>query len=252
MDLMTPDQLQVGDVLLHEYGDSELCRLVAWCTGGRYSHAAIYIGDRLLSEASGEGVRSFELGKRMTPQPNAGGRNPVLQRLDVYRPLALRTDQHAGVIAAAASFSGAPYPMARLHELGLILAVRTYLPQDPLQRALLQMIVNSLERAHPEQQVCSEHVYRVLQKVSLAPEIEIPTTPQPWVDPKIDWAKLALEYLQELQAAGQAPGVEQDQHDRIGALLPDHDPAPNPRFITPEDLARSPSLTFVGSLLQNN
>jgi hypothetical protein len=263
---LLPQDLQPGDVLLHAYADSQLCNLIAWCSGGIYSHAALYLGDGQMSEASAEGVRAYSLATRMGQQhkdPARTGRNPVLKQLDVLRlrePLS--GEQQARLVGAARDFihDRTPYPMSQLAELGIALAVRNYLPGDPWRRGLLYALLDAVPWPEPGQQVCSEHVYRVHQQASRAPAIaEAPALP--WTEPPVHWKGLLQEYWEELEANHQAaaeaqPPVEahelQARHASALARLAAIDRHPNPRLITPQDLARSPDFIVVGSLVPGN
>ena len=285
----SPIHPQPGDLLLM-LNDAQISTLIAWCSDSIYSHVALMADNGELIEAATRGARAFPLAQRLSPggsyrhvdafTPLDRNRQPLQEaarasvvahaRSLIGTPYPTDTLATLGlVVAVRGKLPG--HPLARL-------AVRI----------ALDHLIARADDAH--RMVCSELVYRCLAECAwspagtLAPDIVI-TPPGTTPFPHIDWARLAAE-LQAMkprsdalqQVAGQVrdsspltsatadAGDDAELHAlRRDALLAlggrtapmlasGEEPVPgawvNPKVVTPQDLAASPSSRHVARLMQ--
>lgn len=274
-----PALLQPGDILLM-LGTAPLSELIAWAGDSIYSHASLVTHDAELVEASLSGVRRQALSKRMGDRAN-------FHYIDAYRPLshdgkAISADDIACVLTRADHYIGAPYPTDQLALLGIIFAVRGKLPSDPAGRLLTRMALERLVGDDGSRIVCTELVYRAFHECMvepagrLAPRIVLqPRGTAPF--PDLDWKALYEEVgpllapktsdksLQAEQTIGDdelialAAAVRErlggdgsgmalrgtQSTEQAGPELPN----PNPKLISPLDLATTPSHVYLGRVM---
>jgi hypothetical protein len=272
------DDLQPGDVLLHS-GTDAVAQIIQWGSDSDYCHAALVYDKTHLVESGSKGIYALELKTRLAQTQD-------YQRIDVYRfergGKALDATQIQATLQVANAYLGGRYPVGKLVELGLTLTLRTWLPQKAYQRLLLRLVLDLAVKSDPRSQVCSEYVWRSFAEAkvqpSLAPEIVVvPHSERPF--PAIDWEALREEF-QHIRGAQHGDGaanaspaaavLQMHDDDSDAALMSLHDaarrqlgvpasagsasqtivdPMPNPRLITPGDLANSPDFRLVGSVL---
>ena len=269
-------------------GDGPLSELIAWASDGSYSHAGIVVDGETLVEASLGGVRRYPLARRLAeldhfhvidawrPHDGAG---------QTFAPA-----DRALVRGHAEGMLGTPYPVDQLALLGVVMAVRGKWPAQPLLRRLVRIALDHALPSTSPAMVCSEVVYRALAECGaeprgrLAPAIvegERGTAPFP----AIDWQRLYDEFAPLLFPRGagarlRAPGdagvdasgdtdggpTDQDLEQARLRVLSGLGPQdarraakgadagrgylPNPRLVSPQDLANSPATRLLGRLLQ--
>ena len=260
-------------------GHGEISKVIAWSADSIYSHAAIVADDGDLIEAAPAGVRRVCIAERLEDSAN-------YHFVDAFRPLtadarALTEADRAAVLCKEVSLLGTPYPLDALATLGLLIAIRGKLPQGHMARLLFRLALDHIVNDDPTHQMCSEVVYRSLAECDtaprrkLAPEIVV-TPPTHWPFPHIDWPELIRE-LHDLRRrqvphldiraleAGEAaePGADHDlenllqrarrtcgidsEQGRRGETVAQSDP--NPKLVTPLDLATTPSHECLGRLM---
>jgi len=279
------EALQEGDILLM-MGEGTLSDLIAWASDGVYSHAGIVVDNGDLVEASLGGVRRYPLARRMTEFEHfhfIDAWRPRDAHGHAFDPadLALVRDH-------AATMLGLPYPVDQLALLGVVMAVRGKWPVHPALRKLVRIALDRALPTQSPGMVCSEVVYRAWAECAAEPrgrmgpaivEGERGTAPLP----PIDWKRLAEEFgpllfpkpagrlrgtgpldAQSLSGDPDAPtdeALEQARQQVLsrlghGSLLRTSGPAalashhPNPRLVSPQDLANSPATWCVGRLLE--
>lgn len=279
------EALQEGDILLM-MGEGPLSDLIAWASDGVYSHAGIVVDGGELIEASLGGVRRYPLARRMAEFEHfhvIDAWRPRDGRGHAFAPVDL------GLVRDhAATMLGLPYPVDQLALLGVIMAVRGKWPAHPLLRRLVRIALDRALPTQSPGMVCSEVVYRAWAECAAEPrgrmapaivEGERGTAPLP----PIDWTRLAEEFgpllfpkpAAGLRGAGplealslaEDPGAPTDAAleqarqqvlSRLGqaSLLRASAPEargsyhPNPRLVSPQDLANSPATWCVGRLLE--
>lgn len=284
----TLQALEEGDILLM-MGDGPLSELIAWASDGVYSHAAIVADDGELIEASLGGVRRYPLARRVLELDHfhfidafrvrdaqggdcsAADRERVRERAQEMLGAPYPVDQLAllGVIMAVRG-KWPSHPVARRL---VRMALDHALPQESPGMVCSEVVY----RAWAE---CA-----VDPRGRLAPRIvegERGTAPFP----AIDWKALIDEIgplllprrsaalmagrgmeapvaLEELLTAEAPVGDEELEQARLqvlasldgGALLRGSDPGlvsdprPNPRLVSPQDLANSPGVARLGRLM---
>lgn len=277
--------LQEGDILLM-MGEGPLSDLIAWASDGVYSHAAIVAGDGELIEASLGGVRRYPLERRLAEsehfhfidawRPHDGHGQPF------------GAGELALVGGHAATMLGLPYPVDQLALLGVVMAVRGKWPEHALLRRLVRIALDHALPARSPGMVCSEVVYRAWAECAVEPRGRIAPAIVAGkrgsaVLPPIDWKRLLEEFgpllfpkqAGRLRAAGEldpaalardpdAPtddALEQARQEVLSRLghaglmrtaapgaLARHQP--NPRLVSPQDLANSPATVCIGRLLE--
>ncbi len=271
-----------GDLILM-LSTGPVSAMIAWCGDSIYSHAALMADNGDMLEASASGVRRYPLAKRLADRAE-------VVYLDAFRSLdksgePLGDAERAAVVAAGETFLGTPYEFDRLLEIGVISAVRQKIPKHPLARLLVREALDHLLENDDRAMICSEFVYNsfLLAKVdppgSVIPGIVVaPPSDLPF--PQIDWVAFAKEMWQLLQARPKAAVLRATaMPEALGADIADEDiagrmaearrrlgggllaasvpaaagspvPNPNPKLVTPLDLASSPSHTALGRLVQ--
>jgi len=200
--------LEVGDVLLHQ-AHGELAKLIAWASGGAYSHAAVVYDDTQLIEATAGGVQYAPLMQRAT----MGAR---FDYIDVFRPDRLqrpdRDDMLGSLRHALAPYVGQSQPMTSLQALGATCAVHNRIPHGRHLRRVICMALELLIDADPGGTVCSELVYRGFDEAATSPprELCLPLVARSQERrplPDIDQFALAHECLDDLRRAGRPPSL---------------------------------------------
>ena len=166
--------LQPADVLLVE-GHSKISAAVKYLTQSTWSHAALYVGDALgLRDAAGESLCLIEAdivqGVRAVALSQFAGLH-----CRVCRPLSLRPDEAAQVVALARCRVGHQYDLKNILDL-----VRFLLPTPPVpQRWRRRML--TLGSGDPTRAICSTLIAEVFQAVSypVLPTIERRSTQDP-------------------------------------------------------------------------
>ena len=287
MGLITIDGLQEGDILLM-LGDGPLSDLIAWASDGPYSHAALVVDGGDLLEASFAGVRRAPLRDRVKElahyhfidawRPHDAGGQPW------------GTADRALGRERAERMLGAPYPVDQLALFGAVMAVRGKWPKHPLLRKLVRIALDRALPSESPALVCSEVVYRAWAECDAAPRgrmalpiIEGERGDAPF--PAIDWQRLYDEIGPLLFPAPEGEALRGAAPADVGALLGSADEvpdevldearrrllgatagqarlrsagtasagasvAPNPRLVSPQDLANSPGTTLLGRLMQ--
>lgn len=279
------EALQEGDILLM-MGEGPLSDLIAWASDGVYSHAGIVVDGGELVEASLSGVRRYPLARRMTDFEHFHFIDAWRPRDGDGR--AFGPDDLALVRDHAATMLGLPYPVDQLALLGVVMAVRGKWPAHPFLRRIVRIALDRALPAQSPGMVCSEVVYRAWAECAaeprgrLAPAIvegERGTAPLP----PIDWLRLVEEFgpilfpkpagrlrgpgpvdigsLSEDPDAPTDEALEQARQQVLsrlghGSLLRASAAGapgshhPNPRLVSPQDLANSPATWCVGRLLE--
>lgn len=281
---MSDIEMQSGDVILM-LSTGPVSALIAWAGDSIYSHSALMADNGDIIEASAGGVRRYPLAKRIADKANVvfidGFR--TLDRSGT----ALNETQRAAVITSGEKFIGIPYEFGKLLEIGIICAVRQKIPAHPLARFLVREALDHALENSNKAMTCSEFVYNsflgadvtpagsVTPVVIVAPRSELPF-------PDIDWVAFAKEMWELLHAAKphnaaiyaasdittlgtdiqdndltqrisqlrDQIGIESmlsTQHNASGEIIVNN---PNPKLVTPLDLAMTPSHTPLGRLVQ--
>lgn len=280
--------LQPGDVLLM-LGRGELSGLIAWFGDSIHSHAALVADDGDLIEAAAHGVRRYPLAQRLAdtaevrfidafrPLAHDGGaltdadRGLVVAHAQSLLGVPYPLDSLAmlGVVVAVRGKAFPAHPMARL---------------------LIREALDHLVRDNPSHMVCSELVYRSFAECDamparrLAPCI-VPSAASGAPFPHVDWKALAAELrvlrrpsrlaaAAALEAELHAPGPVDDEAlaaslaearahlgipsggsctdalrtDPGNPRMADH--RPNPKLVTPLDLANTPGHVALGRVMQ--
>lgn len=279
--------LQEGDILLM-MGDGPLSDLIAWASDGIYSHAGLVVDGGELVEASLGGVRRYPLARRVTELEHfhvIDAWRPCDDGGHAFAAADLaRVRRHAD------SMLGAPYPVDQLALFGVIMAVRGKWPAHPVLRRLVRIALDHAVPATSPAMVCSEVVYRAWAECSAEPPgrmappiVEGARGTAPF--PAIDWMRLYEEFAPLLvpgggeRLRGAGPGAVDALVDADGATADDEleraraqvlallgprdmlraaGPSaglahrPNPRLVSPQDLANSPATRLLGRLLQRD
>ncbi len=278
------DALQEGDILLM-MGDGPLSDLIAWASDGVYSHAGIVVDGGELVEASLGGVRRYPLARRATEHAHFHFIDAWRPQDPDARPFAAA--ELALVRDRAGEMLGAPYPVDQLALFGAIMAVRGKWPLQPLLRKLVRIALDHAVPSTSPAMVCSEVVYRAWAECAVDPrgrlappmvEGERGTAPFP----DIDWKRLATEIgpllfpgaagdrlrtgapdAGRLLETGDVPTDEALDQARQRVLADLDAPGllrtggqaerlahrPNPRLVSPQDLANSPGTRLLGRLM---
>jgi hypothetical protein len=273
------DELETGDVLLM-MGNAEVSKVIAWCSDSIYSHAAIVADNLRLFEANADGARFVDIAKRV--RETAGylrvhAFRPHLPGAQQFGP----ADRHS-VLRKIVSLETTPYPLGDILSLGMAVAARGKVFEDERLRAIFAMLLDLLIERYTGAMSCAELVFRCLAECDavpakkLAPQILFPDSKHtPF--PPIDFLKLLREFCagvahdpvakekfkwicENVHGANALPLVsESDFAQRIErfrekyAIVPPDDngkphPNPNPRLVTPEEFAASPSCMFLGEV----
>lgn len=166
--------LQPADVLLVE-GRSKISAAVKYLTQSTWSHAALYVGDALgLRDDAGEPLCLIEAdivqGVRAVALSQFAGLH-----CRVCRPLSLRPDEAAQVVALARCRLGHQYDLKNIRDM-----VRFLWPTPPVpQRWRRRML--TLGSGDPTRAICSTLIAEVFQAVSypVLPTIERRSTQDP-------------------------------------------------------------------------
>ena len=281
------EALQEGDILLM-MGEGPLSDLIAWASDGVYSHAGIVVDGGELVEASLGGVRRYPLARRMNEFEHFHFIDAWRPRDG--RGRAFAATERGLVREHAATMLGLPYPVDQLALLGVVMAVRGKWPAHPVLRKLVRIALDRALPTQSPGMVCSEVVYRAWAECAAEPrgniapaivEGERGTAPLP----PIDWKRLAEEFGPlllpqpasrlrgtaplEVLSLAEDPDAPTDEAleearqqvlSRLGRGGPLCTPAPgapaghhpNPRLVSPQDLANSPSTWCVGRLLERD
>lgn len=277
---LSPADLRPGDWGL-TLGRSEISKLIAGVGDSLYSHAFLVLDPDHLIEAAPGGVRIVPIAQRMA--------EASLLLFDVYRPgngegQRYSAQEIQAIQNSARRYLRRGYPLHDLLLLGLMSAMRNWLPEQDTLRWILRIALEALIRDDPTELVCSELIFRSLRDAAVQPEgalapciINPARTHAPM--PPIDVAALIRELEQlfpKLSAADGESGAP--LHAVVQAAFldrgPIHDhtlqagaeavrakfslatpkrgvyiiPQPNPRAIFPADLERSPSVRFIGRM----
>lgn len=277
------EALQEGDILLM-MGDGPLSELIAWASDGIYSHAAIVVDGGELIEASLGGVRRYPLERRIVEFDHFHFIDAWRTHDGQGAPVAVAD---CGLVRRhAQDLLGAPYPVDQLALLGVVMAVRGKWPKHALLRKLVWMAMDRALPAESPAMVCSEVVYRAWAECAaeprgrLAPRI-VESERGTAAFPAIDWKRLYEEIGPLLGLP--PPGAQGARGASAETLLASADEVPdelleqarqrllagldgqllartagtraaghhpNPRLVSPQDLANSPSTTHLGRLMQ--
>ena len=287
MGLMSIDALQEGDILLM-MGDGPLSELIAWASDGPYSHAAIVVDGGDLLEASFAGVRRSPLAARV--QELAHYHFIDAWRPVDAQGGSCSADDRRRVRDQAGTMLGAPYPVDQLALFGAIMAVRGKWPKHPLLRTLVRFALDRALPSESQGMVCSEVVYRAWAECEVSPRgrLALPIVEGTRGDapfPAIDWQRLYEDIAPLLLPAPADGRLRGGVPGDVGSLLdsmeaPDDEaleqarqrvlagldvrgglrsagrntagPAyhPNPRLVSPQDLAGSPGTRLLGRLME--
>lgn len=165
-DVIEMDLLQPGDVLLCQ-SDSIIGRLTRLFDGSTYSHAALYVGDGKLGEATGHGVETLDLAEkakiytkvdasRLIDSP--GDMTPVIKAAEVYLDKGERYGYEQIVMLAFLSLTRKVKINATLRMI-----VRRVL--DGAASLLLKFT-----HQKREPMICSELVYRAYEEAVPGPD----------------------------------------------------------------------------------
>lgn len=279
------DTLQPGDILL-VMSEGPLSDLIAWASDGAYSHAALVVDGGDVIEASLGGVRRSSLARRVADTGRVHYIDAWRPMGEAGQPFGAA--DLSLVVRHAGTMLGAPYPVDQLALFGAIMALRGKWPADPLLRKVVRIALDHAVPSDSPALLCSEVVYRAWAECAaepqgqLAPRIvegERGTAPLP----DIDWVRLAAEVgpLLGPQTAGNAlqGGLSTDAAALLGAggtptdadldaarqrvladagataALRSAGPAlvahrPNPRLVSPQDLANSPDTRLLGRVMR--
>ncbi len=280
---MTDIPIRSGDLILM-LSTGPVSAMIAWCGDSAYSHAALMADNGDMMEASASCVRRYPLAKRLADSSEVVYLDAFRSVNKAGLPLS--DAERAAVVAAGEVFLGTPYEFGKLLEIGIISAVRQKLPEHPLARYLVREALDHLLENDDRAMICSEFVYNcfLLAKVdppgAVTPTVVVaPPSGLPF--PKIDWVAFAKEMWELLQARPHAAalramaspetlgvGIQDEEltgrmaevRARLGlhGLMASPAPAaagsvvpnPNPKLVTPLDLATSPSHSALGRLAQ--
>lgn len=280
---MTDIPIRSGDLILM-LSTGPVSAMIAWCGDSAYSHAALMADNGDLMEASASGVRRYPLAKRLADRSEVVYLDGFRSLNKAGLPLS--DAERAAVVAAGEVFLGTPYEFGKLLEIGIISAVRQKLPEHPLARFLVREALDHLLENDDRAMICSEFVYNsfLLAKVdppgAVTPAVVVaPPSGLPF--PKIDWVAFAKEMWELLQARPHAAALRATAPpEALGADIADEEltgrmaqararlgmgklltasapaaagtvvPNPNPKLVTPLDLATSPSHSALGRLVQ--
>jgi hypothetical protein len=279
-DSMPEIPLKTGDILLM-LSKGEVSALIAWMGDSIYSHSAMVADHGDIIEAVGSGVTRSSLAALMQDQAGTFFVD-VFPRLDrVGMPLS-ETVRHA-VLRSAEQFDGTPFEYGKLVQIGVISAVRQKLPQHWLARLLIREALDLILERSQAAMTCSQFVYTSMLLADLqpqgcaAPRIIVPA-PTSLPFPDIDWPKFAVEARHLLEAAKPRAAIQFEHSSLINMLsISDEELTdraehvrlhlgisgqltalahgtiivnPNPKLITPQDLANSPDSRFAGRLVE--
>lgn len=280
---MTDIPVRSGDLILM-LSTGPVSAMIAWCGDSAYSHAALMADGGDLMEASASGVRRYPLEKRLADWSEVVYLDAFRSLNRAGMPLS--DAERGAVVAAGEVFLGTPYEFGKLLEIGIISAVRQKLPEHPLARFLVREALDHLLENDDRAMICSEFVYNsfLLAKVdppgAVTPTVVVaPPSGLPF--PKIDWVAFAKEMWELLQARPYAAALRATTSpEALGADIADEEltgrmaqararlgmgklltasspaaagtvvPNPNPKLVTPLDLATSPSHSALGRLVQ--
>lgn len=280
---MTDIPIRSGDLILM-LSTGPVSAMIAWCGDSAYSHAALMADNGDMMEASASGVRRYPLAKRLADSSEVVYLDAFRSVNKAGLPLS--DAERAAVVAAGEVFLGTPYEFGKLLEIGIISAVRQKLPEHPLARYLVREALDHLLENDDRAMICSEFVYNcfLLAKVdppgAVTPTVVVaPPSGLPF--PKIDWVAFAKEMWELLQARPHAAALRATASpEALGADIADEEltgrmaqararlgmhglaatampaaagtvvPNPNPKLVTPLDLASSPSHSALGRLAQ--
>lgn len=251
-----PSDLRTGDVLLYG-GDALISRLIMIFdrpvrnASYRYSHAAIYDG-KLVVEAISRGVAS------QSYDVSTKGREYV----HIYRPLASGfTPEIVASVAAHIQYyvkRADSYGYEQIMLLAFLAATRTASARLPLlvRQTMRHVLdegaakVSDILRDKRQPLICSELVYRcftgakpeyavALRGVHVASRKSIRITTA-MHSPDHELARSAKEFVRLLRTASGKSATVRTAGKSGVITVPD--------FVTPNDLANSPSFTLLGSL----
>jgi len=281
---MSEVQMQSGDLILM-LSTGPVSALIAWCGDSIYSHSALMADNGDLLEAAASGIRRYPLAERLADKDNVvfvdGFRS-----LDANGD-PLSEAQRSAIVTSAEKFIGIPYEFGKLLDIGIICAVRQKIPEHPLARFLLREALDHAIQNSNTAMTCSEFVYNSFLNAGVTPPgavtpviVIAPRSNLPF--PSIDWIAFAKEMWELLHAAKPASASLYAAADvtTLGTDIQDADlaeritklrgqlginelletqscssgqiivPDPNPKLVTPLDLAMSPSHTALGRLVQ--
>jgi hypothetical protein len=187
------------------------------------------------------------------------------------------------MLRSAERFDGTPFEYGKLVQIGVISAVRQKLPQHWLARWLVREALDLILERSKAAMTCSQFVYTSMLMADLqppgcaAPRIIVPA-PTALPFPDIDWPKFIVEARHLLEAAKPHAALQFEHPDLIN-MQPISDEElteraervrmqlgisgpltamahgtiienPNPKLVTPQDLANSPDSRFAGRLIE--
>jgi hypothetical protein len=269
------DKLLPGDVLLHA-SKGEVSKLIQWASDSDYSHIAMVYEPGQLAEAVSSGVHfDSDLKKRIEGIPEH------FRRIDAWRPTAagnpISPEALAALKASAQQMAGRKFALNQWFELGLICAVRNKVPDKPIWKWLITLVIDTIVRVDPSRLLCSEFLYLsffnavTVPPGKLRPVISRPNRPNRPFPKDLDIQKLIKEYL---KASGQGEqlidvaalinafasltskqieaGWETARDAVQHMVRPDwvaQFAGPHPDLIEPQDFAESPSFYSLGSVV---
>lgn len=283
---MADIELQSGDVILM-LSTGPVSALIAWAGDSIYSHSALMADNGDLLEASAGGIRRYPLAKRLADKANVVFLDGFRSLDQNNQPLT--SAARDAVVASGETFIGIPYEFGKLFEIGVLCAVRQKIPTHPLARFLVREALDHMIANTDTAMTCSEFVYNSFLKAKVQPAgfvtpeiIIVQASDLPF--PDIDWVAFAKEMWellhpvrpQTVQAhantdmASLGLDIEDaDLQSRINAGreklglnagqptaltnsqgAPIVVPNPNPKLVTPLDLAKTPSHIALGRLVQ--
>lgn len=253
METLATNKLLAGDVLLYQ-GSSFLGGLIRWFDGTEYNHASIFDGKHVI-EALGNGINTRSVANSIKGS-----------KVDVYR--LRKGGKFLGdpgfpadkVISSIRKISTNPQRYAYEEILLLAVLVTTRRVPLPYLRWILDnaaSLIAKLLAAGKEPMICSELVYRAFlgagseytPKIlgtyftgSQITKLALPPTVEP-IDEDPECIRAKIEFL-ELYL--QASAKDEETVDTFVTAAAKGNP--NPNFITPGDLKKSPELHHMGTL----
>jgi hypothetical protein len=278
--------LAPGSILLH-MTKGEISKLIAWADNGQYSHAAIVLDDDKIAEAVAAGVREFPLADRLAQadefrwidayapaQPLGAADLEAVRTVAkgyVGVPYPLNELMLLGLVCAARDkipeHEWARWIVREAFDLALA--------ADPKSQVCSEFVFRCFAEAK------TSPARRLAPRIVVEPRREVPF-------PDINWGALWKEYEDARQRAHGPPTrprtplrpavaatrpVEGDRVDLdelrakaaqvrarrgVGAIAaataaagPIEDPRPNPKLVTPADLAASPSFSVAARVVSS-
>jgi hypothetical protein len=272
-------QLKTGDVLLM-LSKGEVSALIAWMGDSIYSHSAIVVDSGELIEAVGRGVVFSSLSELKKDKEGTWFVD-AFQRID-HHGHDLSDSLRQAILRSAKTFLETPFEFGKLVQIGVISAVRQKWPQHWMARLLIREALDFVLANSSDAMTCSQFVYTSMLLAeanpanSAAPRIIVPA-PTDLPFPDIDWLQFAIEARAIIAAAKPAAADGEIQWQQVSAQTISDDVLsakaavlrtqlgltesisthahgrvinnPNPKLVTPQDLANSPDCKVLGRLV---